>query len=163
MISRLSTITIPFVALTPWNQQYEFGILPLPFNNLIAEYLIKKKASELVKALENEYKSDISTILYSSRYPSINYDDAERITDIYIQAGANINFINPVNGCTPVRNLIAGDNFKAVNYLLSLGADLSIRVDKEQKDLCTLTLAEVYSRYPQINGVKSMGSDSIDF
>ncbi len=152
LIARLNAITIPFIALTPWTQHHEFGVIPLPLNNSISTYLIEKRAVNLVRELESEFGSDISLILYLTLDPDIAYKDAENLANILIKAGADINYKSPINGCTPVRNLIASENFKAAGYLLRKGADLSIRAEnqKNENNICSLSVESLYIKYPEL-------------
>ena len=109
-ISYLGGIQLPFIALTPWQGHMEYGVLPMPINNSVAEYYLKKNVAE---EYQERHHTNIGFILYASLFPDVSFEDAVRVTDILLHAGADINFIDPLSGCTYVRNLISAEHIRA--------------------------------------------------
>lgn len=122
----------------------------MPWNNYIAGYNIEHNASALVEELEVDLQSDVGVMLYASLFEDRPFEDAARLTSVLLNAGANINYINPISGCTFVRNLIVNDATQAANYLLDKGADLSITNSESKYPICFDDVTTILERYPLI-------------
>ena len=150
IIAKLGGVSMCYVAVTHWSTHMQHGVFPLPWNNYVAEYNIKNKAAALVDEFEVGLQIDVGVMLYASLFEDRPFDDAARVTSVLLDAGANINYVSPVNGCTFVRNLIVNDAIQAANYLLDKGADLSISNPQSRYPICSESAESILERYPLI-------------
>ena len=159
LIFEKTVITIPKIAILPWCQHFEYGVIPTPLNNMISQYIIDLRGKELVQDMQGEiYNSSIDSIYSLFIDDEVDQKDVRGLVEKFIAYGADINFKYDHSGCTPVRNLLANDMVEEANYLLSLGADLSISsgAEKNPVNICSLDADDIYAKYPKLNTTKDI-------
>lgn len=95
------------------------GIIFLPLNTVVTMELpeIRKKASEL----EEKQQKTLNWQLMRA----ISRDELEQVIDL-IEAGAEINHVDPDLKTTPLYTAILFNNYAIMRYLLSHGADVRL-------------------------------------
>ena len=154
IIFKSTFITIPKIAILPWYKHLSYGVIPTPVNNVFAQYIIYLRSEKLVQDMQGDiYNAGVDSIFYLFVDENVNALKVKELVRNFITYGADINFKYPHSGCTPVRNLLANNMIVEANYLLSLGADLSVssKVEKKPSNICSFSVDDIYAQFPSVS------------